>query len=144
MNAKSDCEDLMNAGLPFAEKMLGEHGEFFPYGRAMRPNGEIVYVAGYDGREHPPSLDIIQLIKSAFVKGANDGSYLATALIYDVRIAITDPDEKKDAVAVSLNHRDGYSVIVMFPYRLDGVNVVFGEALAQAGEADIFPAHPIQ
>jgi hypothetical protein len=54
MNAKADCEELMNAVLPFAEKMLGEQGEFFPYGGAMRPNGEIVSVAGYDGRGQPP------------------------------------------------------------------------------------------
>lgn len=142
MNAKADCEELMNAVLPFAEKILGEQGEFFPYGGAMCPNGEIVYVAGYDGREQPPSLDIIQLIKEAFVKGANDGVYSATALVYDVLIAVSAADEKRDAIAVSLNHRDGYSVIVIFPYRLQAGDVIFDEALAEAGEADIFPALP--
>ena len=49
MSAKADCEVLLNAVLPFAEKMLGEHGEFSPYGGAMRPNGEIISVSGYDG-----------------------------------------------------------------------------------------------
>lgn len=143
MKAKADCEELMNAALPFAEKMLSEHGEFFPYGGAMRPNGEIVSVAGYDGREQPPSSDIIRLLKEAFVEGANNGSYSATALVYDVRIVTSEGDEKEDAIAVSLNHRDGYSVIVMFPYRLNGGDVVFGDALAEAGEADIFPPHQI-
>lgn len=143
IKAKAECEELLNAALPFAEKMLGEHGEFFPYGGAMRPNGEIVSVAGYDGRERPPSLDIIELIKSAFVKGAHDGSYKATALVYDVRVAISDSNPSRDAVAVSLNHEDGYSVVVLFPYTLNAGNVVFGEAIAEAGDADIFPAHPI-
>ena len=47
--------------------------------------------------------------------------------------------EKTDAVAVSLNHADGYSVAVFFPYKIDDGSVVFGNALAQAGEGDIFP-----
>ena len=29
---KEECEALMNAFLPFAEKMLAQHGEFYPVG----------------------------------------------------------------------------------------------------------------
>ena len=105
------------------------------------PNDEIISIGGYDGREQPPSLDLIHLIKSGFVEAANDGSYKATALVYDVRVAVPDDIRKKDAVAVSLNHRDGYSVIVIFPYRLHGNEFAFGEAFAQTGERDIFPLH---
>jgi hypothetical protein len=140
MSAKADCEALMNAALPFAMKMLREKGEFFPYGGVMRPSDDIVDVAGYDGREQPPSLDIIRLIKSAFVEGANDGSYKATALVYDVRVSMPDVSQTTDAIAVSLNHRDGYSVRVMFPYTISGMEVVFDESFAQTGEKDIFPA----
>lgn len=138
MSAKADCEELMNAGLPFAEGMLNKHGEFFPFGGAMRPNGDIVSVAEYDGKEQPPSLDIIRLIKEAFVKGAVEQDYKATALFYDVRIALPGDGAISDAIAISLNHRDTYSVMVMFPYTLQGQQVVFGEAIAQAGEADVF------
>ena len=88
-------------------------------------------------------MDIIQLIKGGFIQGAKDESYSATALIYDVRLSISDSGQKTDAVAVSLNHRDGYSVTVLFPYTLNGREVLFGEALAQPGEADIFPGPPI-
>jgi hypothetical protein len=42
MNAKADAETLLNAVMPFAERMLAEHGEFYPYGAAMKPDGEIV------------------------------------------------------------------------------------------------------
>lgn len=139
MNAKSDCEALLNAVLPFAEKMLRKHGAFFPYGGAMLRNEEIISIGGYDGRERPPSLDLIHLIKSGFVEAANDGRYRATALAYDVRVAGPDDTRKKDAVAVSLNHCDGYSVIVIFPYTLHGDEFAFDEAFAQAGERDIFP-----
>ena len=138
MTGKIDCEALMNAMLPFAEKTLGKHGEFFPYGGAMLPNGEIAYVSTYDGRERPPSSDIIRSIKGVFVSGANDGSYKATALVYDVSITAPDGRRKQDAVAVSLNHQDGYSVVVLFPYTFGKDDVVFDSPLAQTGEADIF------
>ena len=138
-SAKADCEALMNEVLPFAEQMLSNHGEFFPYGGAMRPGGEIVSVAGYDGREQPPSMDLIRLIKAGFVADAKQGQYKATAIVYDVRVALPETGEKSDAIAVSLNHRDGYSVIVLFPYTLAGGKVVHGNIFAREGDADIFP-----
>ena len=135
---KSDCEALMNSVLPFAEQMLSHHGEFLPFGGAMRPNGELVSVAGYDGDEHPRSLDLIRLIKDGFVAAACQGQYKATALIYDVRIKLPSTGDKSDAIAVSLNHRDNYSVVVIFPYKIENGKLTVGDALAQKGEADIF------
>jgi hypothetical protein len=37
MPAKDDCNQLLNAALPFAEQMLREHGEFLPFGAQMLP-----------------------------------------------------------------------------------------------------------
>ena len=52
---KAESQQLMDAVLSLAEQLLAQHGEFFPYGGAMTPSGEIVSVAAYDGDEHPPS-----------------------------------------------------------------------------------------
>jgi hypothetical protein len=135
---KTDCEALMNSVLPFAEQMLSNHGEFLPFGGAMRPSGELVSVTGYDGDEHPRSLDLIRLIKDGFVEAARQGQFKATALVYDVRIKLPSAGDKSDAIAVSLNHRDNYSVVVIFPYKIDNGKLTVGDALAQKGEADIF------
>ena len=137
-SAKADCEALLEAVVPFAERMLREHGEFFPYGGALDPHGGITNVAGYDGREQPPSEDIIALIKEAFVEGARAGSYVATALVYDVRITVPTSREDSDAIAVSLNHRDNYSVVVLFPYQLSDGELKLGATIAKRGEADVF------
>jgi hypothetical protein len=136
---KADCEDLMNAVLPFAEQMLATHAEFIPFGGATRPDGEIVSIAGYDGSEHPKSVEIIALMKEAFITAAQKSEYKATAIVYDVRVVLPSTKEKSDAIAVSLNHRDGYSVIVLFPYKIDAAKLVWGEIFANKGEADIFP-----
>ena len=137
--AKSDCETLMNAVLPFAQKMLKDHGEFLPYGGAMSPTGEIFSVAGYDGRERPPSMDLIKLLRDGFRQSARSGEYKATAIVYDVRVTLPSSGANSDAIAVALDHRDDYSVVVMFPYRITNGQVVLGNVIAQKGEASVFP-----
>ena len=59
---KDDATELLNALLPLAEKLLKEHGEFFPYGGAMLPDGSITMVAASEGMEHPPSQKLIDLL----------------------------------------------------------------------------------
>jgi hypothetical protein len=138
---KADCEALMNALLPFAEQMLQRYGEFFPLGGAMRPDGEIVSVAAHDSGERPSSADVIRQLKEVFVAAACDGQYKATGLAYDVKATIPSTGEKSDAIAISLNHRDNYSIIVLFPYKLSGGSLTIGDAFAEAGEADVFSSH---
>jgi hypothetical protein len=128
----------MNSVLPFAEQMLRDYGEFLPFGGAMRTTGELVSVSGYTEDEHPPSAEVIRLIKDGFIDAVRKREFKATALVYDVRITLPSAAEKSDAIAVSLNHRDDYSVIVIFPYKLESGKVSIGAALAQKGEADIF------
>jgi hypothetical protein len=135
---KVDCEVLMNSVIPFAEQILSSHGEFLPFGGAMRSSGELVSVAGYDGDEHPQSSDVIRLIKGGFIEAARQGQLKATALVYDVRTVVPSTGTKSDAIAVSLNHRDNYSIVVIFPYKIDNGKLTVGDAFAQKGEADIF------
>jgi hypothetical protein len=136
--AKEDCENLMNSVLPFAEKMLKQHGEFFPFGGAMRPNGEILSVGGKTDQERPPSAEIIKLLRDGFATSARKGEYKATAIVYDVRVILPDTGVKSDAVAVALDHRDNYSVVVMFPYAIQSGNVRFGTTFAQKGDDKVF------
>jgi hypothetical protein len=139
---KADCEVVMNFGLPLAEELLKLHGEFLPFGAAMRPNGEIVCLGAYDGREVPSFAgafaDGIRSLKDAFIAGAWRQEYMATALFYEVAFMLPSSSERRDAVAVSLNHRDGYSVIVLLPYQIKDGDVVYDAPHAQPGEADIF------
>jgi hypothetical protein len=141
--AKADCGAVMNSALPFARKMLEEHGEFFPVGSAMRADGQTVAVAGYDGNERPSSADVIRLIKDGFIEAARRKEYRATALVYDVKVKLPESGETSDAIAVSLNHRDFFSLLVLFPYRIVDGKPVFGAAFSRSGDGDIFvPIRP--
>ncbi|MBA3698741.1 MAG: hypothetical protein H0W78_07795 [Planctomycetes bacterium] len=131
---KAEAEDLMNAALPFAKQMLAAHGEFLPYGQALDKTGVFIAIGASDGREHPPSRDLIQILKVGMREGARAGKYKATAIVYDVRVTLPSSGANSDAIAVSLNHEGKYTALAFFAYRLEGENVVMGEVFAQPEE----------
>ncbi len=141
-HAKSECEELLNVLLPFAEELLAKHGEFFPFAATMNNLGGIAHVAGYTGSEQPPSADVIALLKGAFREGARTSEYRATALAYDVRVQSPTNNAKCDAVAVELDHADEYSVVVYFPYTVNENRVEVGVPFAQEGSDEVFGQQP--
>jgi hypothetical protein len=137
--AKAECEALLNEAMPFAEKMLREHGEFYPYGYQMNPAGDVKLVAGHTGTDHPKSQVIIDLLVEGFKQDAAANKVKATALVYDMLVVPPGTSTKTDAIAVALDHRANYSVIVIFPYTLAHGNLTVGAPFAQKGKSVIFP-----
>ena len=138
-NGKIQAEALLNEVLPFAEQMLCNYGEFLPYAGTLRPSGEVVSISGHDGREHPPSKDVIDLLAAGLCEGASNGEYVATALVYDVRVTPPTEREATDAIAAELEHKDGYAVTVFFPYTLTNGPPVLARRFATAESRSIFP-----
>ena len=136
---KEECEELMGSVVPFAEQMLSRHREFYPFGAAMAPDGRITAVGGHTGDEHPASQEVITLLEKGFQEDARTGKYKATALVIDMLVIPPGKDIKQDAIAVRLDHRDGYSVVVVFPYTIGPAGHVVIEApYAVKGEQKIF------
>jgi hypothetical protein len=136
----ADCDELLNFVMPFAEQMLGRHGEFHPFGAAMRTDGQIVPVTGSTSRwRRPSAAELTRKIKDALVAGARSGEYRATAVAYDMRVTLPSDGRQSDAVAVAVDHHDGYSAIVVFPYVLNGPEVTMDDPIGYQGEANVFP-----
>jgi len=136
---KEQLEVLMNEGIPLAEKMLREQGEFFPFGMVQKADGSVQQIGASDGREHPPPKDVAELLGRAFRRGAESGDYAATAIFMDVRTTPPGGSAKVDAVQVGLEHRSGYCVDVFFPYQrsADGT-VKWGDLFASKREGSAF------
>ena len=109
----------------------------------MDGSAKIAFSAAYDGREQPPSSALIDMLRSLFREGAAKGQYKATALVCDVRVVPPYGRPKTDAIAVELDHRDDYSVIVYFPYELDHGQVKLGAAFAEKGAGQVFARHGV-
>lgn len=138
-DAKSDCESLLNALMPLAEQMLSQHGEFFPFGGTMSSTGEIAQSAASTGEERPPSQALIDQLRAGFRAAAERGEIRATAIVYDTLVVPPGKTSKQDAVTVALDHRDDYSVLVVFPYsRTPDGTVQIDPPFASQGSGEVF------
>lgn len=141
MNAKQDTGKLMNAVLPLAERMLRQYGEFYPYGGYMKLDGTIVDVGAQDpDTDRPKSRDLIYVLRSSLREIASANQCKAVAIVFDVAINLPKSERESSAIQVSLEHADGYSAEVFFPYQLVNHELLYGETFAQEGKHDIFAA----
>jgi len=139
MNPKQEAEKLMNEMLPVAEKMLRQHGEFFPYGGYMKPTGEIVHVGAKDpNTDRPKSKELIGILQDSFRTMVKNKECDVTAMVFDVVVPIPSSNRKRNAIQVCLDHIDNYSAEVFFPYKLIDNQVIYEDTFAQEGKYEIF------
>lgn len=139
MNAKQESEKLINELLPLAEKMLKEYGEFYPYGGYMKLDGSIVDVGADDSdTNHPKSKDLIYVLRSSFREMASMNQCKAVAIVFNVAVSVPNSSRKSDAIQVCVDHVDGYSAEVFFPYQIINNEIVYEKTFAQEGKREIF------
>jgi hypothetical protein len=143
---QEECEHLMNAVLPIAEQSLTDRREFYPFGATLSARGGVALLDAWMGAEHPPADDALAALEETFRDGAAKHRIKATALVVDVLLVPPGKRTQRDAIEVRLDHRDGYSVRIVFPYSfparasgLDEGSVVLEEPFALQGEWKIFP-----
>lgn len=138
MTPKEQCEILLDVLLPFAEQQLKKHREFYPFAAVLQADGSTAFTDVYDGDEHPESKEIITRLKQAHKQSASEGKIIASGIVWNAGVTAAD-GAPSDAIVVSLEHKDDYSVIVGEPYKLGLFKkVTFGNLFAMAGEHDIF------
>jgi hypothetical protein len=132
------AQRVMNAGLPFAEKMLAEHSEFAPFGAVMLPQGLIQTVGANDRREEVPTEEIYEQLQDGLREGAAEQSYIAIATFVMVELRDPRSGEMLTAVHVALEHQDGYCVDVFYPTLLRGEILVLGDSFAGKRDGAFF------
>jgi len=137
--AREDLDNLLSACIPFAKQLLEKRGEFFPFGCAMSPAGEISLAQGYDDKPDVNAQEIIELTLDGFRTGARSGEYKAVALCVDVRVNAPDGSGKTDAIRVTLEENGGEALNVFIPYHKGMMRgVAYGEVFACATEHIVF------
>jgi hypothetical protein len=137
---RRQLDDVLDALLPFAHQLLDKHGEFFPFGGAMGRDGKVSMVAGDTGTDHPPSDEVMELIRAA--KKRDRDNYVAVGLCYDVRVRTRPDAPVTDAICVSLEHEGGMAVDVVEPYAKRPNKVEYGPLAAQQGRRVVFSNPP--
>jgi hypothetical protein len=125
--------------------MLRKYGDFYPYGGYMTTEGEIVHVGAKDAdTDYPSSEDLITLLRTKFREMARARQCKIVAVLFDVRVRSIHSPEKRDAIQACVDHVDGYSVEVFFPYQVIKGEIVYGETYANEGKHEIFAKPVVQ
>ncbi len=138
--AHPDLNELMNALLPMAEKLLKNQGQFYPIGAVMLSDGEIRHIgAKIEGDDHPQSKLLIDLLTETFQKEATKGNIRAAGISYDVLTVPPGKHRKQDAICRSLGHCFGEVVDVFKPYaRTQDGTFEFGDIFSAKGTSQFF------
>ena len=70
--AHPDLDALLNDLLPFAERMLAEQGEFYPFGGSIAPDGKHISVGAKTESDRPKSKELIDIMTAEFRRQASE------------------------------------------------------------------------
>lgn len=138
MIPKEECEELLNALLPFAVNQLKKYGEFYPFGAVMYNNNEISFTAVDNGESHPDSTEMIHRLTELHNEQAKKGEIKASGICWNATVSL-ESGKQSDTIVISLEHRENYSVLVGQPYRIGLFKKLNLDAIfAQNGKHDVF------
>lgn len=114
-----DAKKLINYSVDFANKMLTENQEFFPFAVTINFDGELVMTGYFDGDEHPPSQDLINKLQLILDRQLENKERRVYALTYDVRVKKDESSEKTDAIAIKIKRANTKEfTIYYYAYKL--------------------------
>jgi len=77
-------------------------------------------------------------MRQALSSQAKAGTLRCSAIAYDAKVLPPGAEEKTDAVVIELEHRSGYNVTVIFPYKFTSQKVAFAAPFAASGGHHVF------
>lgn len=140
-----DLDALLNDLLPFAERMLAEQGEFYPFGGSITPDGRHVSVGAKGSSDYPKSRELIDIMTNEFRSQASEGKIRAAGICFDVRVVPPGQADKTDAIRLALEREGGDAVDVFVPYaQLPDGEFTYGELFACERTPTLFVQQPQQ
>ena len=131
MEIEKDIQNIIDYSHKFAEKMLKNGKEYYPFGAKIDNNGELIAV-GYKDNEtdFPESQKVIDELTVEFERELNIGEIKAYGLTYDVRVQTDSLKDKTDAILIDIYHRNSKEIPkYYFTYFWNENNeLIFGES----------------
>ena len=143
---REDANDVLNACVSYAKRMLRRYGEFGPFGFAMNLEGDVKMesIAQQDMPADPAML--LELLQQQLTERAKRGNLRTAASASNVTMQKVSDEGYGDAIMVDIEHQSGYCVKAFVPYRITGGQffgffprvVRFGGIRTQEGTARLF------
>ncbi|MBV7266082.1 hypothetical protein [Erythrobacter ani] len=137
-HVRQEFQSLLDEYSWIAKKMLAEDLEFCPYGAAISISGDLVSVSavGIDDVTRPSEMR--QWLIDHMREQAQAGQYRATAVFYDSKTVSHDDNSSSDAIAIELDHVDGYPVLIFEPYQVKDGHLDYANLGMCEGQTSIF------
>jgi hypothetical protein len=133
-----EIQELLNFLLPYAERMLNQHGEFYPYAAALGSDGGLNAVGTDLDDDSPDVGELLLALHQGLREQAAEGEIRASGIAADVTLTDPDSGETTDAVQVELDHADADAVDIFVPYETEDEGIKFGELVAAEGREPVF------
>ena len=143
---REDANDVLNASVSYAKKMLRRYGEFGPFGFLMNRDGDVKFEA-IAQQDMPADAELLLgLLQQQLVERARRGNLRAAASASNVTMGKTSEEGYGDAIMIDIEHESGYCVKAFVPYRVSGGQffgffsriVRFGGIRTREGAARLF------
>ena len=139
--AYPDLNALMNDLLPLAERLLAEHGEFYPFGGSIALDGKHISVGAKTKCDRPKVRELIEIMTDNFRSQASEAKIRAAGICFDVRVIPPGQVDKTDASQLALE-RKNEAVDVFVPYaRLPDGKFTYSEMFASPRTPTFIVAH---
>jgi hypothetical protein len=131
---------LIDKSFPFVEELLKKYGEFYPFSFALNIDNTVAGVGHYDGNDNPDSQTVINGLKQTLKQEAGKNIIKAVTIFYDMKTTDPKTNQKTDAVAVFVEHKDGQEAYTFYyPYKLtDKKELILSESIGSATTKEIF------
>ena len=141
--AEHELEQLLNAVIPLAQRMLATHGQFYPFAAAVKQDGKLTFIPNAkEVQQKPAPQSLADRLREQLIMGASNGDYRATGLCQDVRVSLSGEMGRSDAVLISIEHLNGRAMDVFLPYAADHEgDITYGEVFASPADPVVFLQH---
>ncbi|HEX3437248.1 MAG TPA: hypothetical protein VHT24_10820 [Pseudacidobacterium sp.] len=118
--SRNDANELINAVVNYARRMLMKYGEFGPIAFSLAPDRKINNeTVAHKDMPADPSL-LLDLLEQQLAERATRQEIIAAAAGANVSLDKPSPEGYTDAVLVEIEHQSGYCIKAFVPYRMSG------------------------
>ena len=144
--SRDDANELLNAAVNYAKRMLRKYGEFGPFGFSLNQQRELVNETVPRTDLPPDPAMLLQLLQDQLTERSSNKEIIAAATAANVTLAKTSEEGFSDALLVEIEHQNGYCIKAFVPYRMAGGQLLgvlprvvrFGAVQVQNGAARLF------
>jgi hypothetical protein len=143
---REDANNLLNAGVSYAKRMLRKYGEFGPFGYRLNEEGDMLMERIVQQEMPADAALLLDLLRQQLKEKAKRGGISAAAMASNVTMTSPSQESYRDAIMIEIEHRRGYAVKAFVPYKITGGQlrgffprvVRFGAIRTQEAEKQLF------